>query len=175
MSGLYGAPGDSSGGEGEKGGYVAYVVMGGVGIVVCAIVVVCVMVVLAVTSAGDQDPRATEQRAAALRKLPDYWTVRRGDTFVRIADRTGLMVDELQTFNPRVNPSEIEAGQRLKLRAKVAPPEPEPPGPRWVTVHTGDSLSSIAAKRGKTVARLRRLNPKLKPTALQPGDRVRLR
>lgn len=174
MSGVYGAPGDSSGGEDDKG-YVAYLVIGGVGIVVCAIVVACAMVVLAVTSAGDQDPRAMEQRAAALRKLPDYWTVRRGDTYVLIAHRTGLTVDELQTFNPRVNPSVIKAGQRLKLRAKVAPAEPRPPGPKSVTVHTGDSLSSIAAEHGKTVARLQRLNPKLKPTALQPGDRVRLR
>lgn len=175
MSGLYGAPGDSSGGEDEKGSYLAYLLMGGVGVVVCAIVVVCAMVVLAVTSAGDEDPRATEKRAAALRKLPDYWIVRRGDTYVLIADRTGLTVDELQTFNPRVNPSAIEPGQRLKLRAKVAPPEPKPPGPKWVTVHPGDSFSSIAAKRGKPIARLQRLNPKLKPTALQPGDRVRLR
>ena len=174
MSGLYGAPGDGSGGEDDHG-YVAYLVMGGVGIVVCAIVVVCAMVVLAVTSAGDHDVRATEKRAAALRKLPDYWTVRRGDTYGLIAARTGLTVDELQTFNPRVNPSVIKPGRRLKLRATVAPPAPTPPGPKWVTVHTGDSLSSIAAKRGKTVARLQRLNPKLRPTALQPGDRVRLR
>ena len=174
MSGLYGAPGDSSGGDDDTG-YVAYLVMGAVGIVVCAIVVVCAMVVLAITSAGDPDPRATEKRAAALRKLPDHWTVRRGDTYGLIASRTGLTVDELQTFNPRVNPSMIEAGQRLKLRAKVAPPEPKPPGPMWVTVHAGDSFSSIAVKRGKSIARLQRLNPKLKPTALRPGDRVRLR
>lgn len=97
------------------------------GILVCVAVVVCAIVVFAVTSDGDQDPRATHKRAAALRKLPDYWTVRRGDTYVLIANRTGLTVDELQTFNPRVDPSVIEPGQRLKLRAKVAPPEPKPP------------------------------------------------
>ncbi len=175
MSGLDGARGDGSAVDDGKGSYLAYVVFGGLGLVVCAVVVACAIVVIGITSAGDRGASATEERAAKLRKLPVYWTVRRGDTYSRIAARTGLTAAELETFNPRVAPSEIQPGQRLKLRAKVPPPKPKPPGPKWVTVRTGDSFSSIAAKRGKPVARLRRLNPKLKPTALQPGDRVRLR
>ena len=174
MSGLDGVGGDSSAVDDGKSSYLAYVIFGALGIVVCAIAVVCTLVVIGITSAGDPEPSATE-RAAQLRKLPVYWTVRRGDTYSKIAARTGLTLAELEAFNPRVAPAEIQPGQRLKLRAKVPPPKPRPPGPKWVTVRTGDSFSSIAAKSGKPVARLRRLNPKLKATALQPGDRVRLR
>lgn len=175
MPGPYGAPGDSSGVEDDRGRYVAYVIVGGLGIVLCVIVVLCAIVVISVTSAGEQGATTMEERAAQLRRLPVYWTVRRGDTYVRISKTTGLTVDELQTFNPRVDPSTIQPGQRLKLRAKVPPTKPKPLGAMWVTVRTGDSFSSIAAKSGKPIARLQRLNPRLKPTALQPGDRVRLR
>jgi len=175
MSGLAGAPGDGGPAEDGKGSYLAYVIFAALGLVALAIVVVCAFVVIGITSAGDSATSATDERAAQLRKLPVYWTVRRGDTYGRIATRTGLTVEELQTFNPRVVPAEIQPGQRLKLRAKVPPPKPRPPGPKWVTVRTGDSFSSIAAKRDTLVARLRRLNPKLKATDLQPGDRVRLR
>lgn len=63
----------------------------------------------------------------------------------------------------------------MKLRAKVPPTKPKPLGPKSVVVRTGDSFSSVAAKTGKPMGRLQRLNPKLKPTLLQPADRVRLR
>jgi hypothetical protein len=39
----------------------------------------------------------------------------------------------------------------------------------------GDSFGSIAAATGHRIATLQHLNPRLKPTELQPGDRVRLR
>ena len=38
-----------------------------------------------------------------------------------------------------------------------------------------ESLGSIAAKTGINITTLLQLNPKLKPTALKPGDQVRLR
>ena len=42
-------------------------------------------------------------------------------------------------------------------------------------MRTGQSFGSIAARTGRSIEWLRRLNPKLKPSELQPGDRVRLR
>ncbi len=171
MSGLAGAPVGSGGVGDDNGRFVAYLIFGGLAVLFCAIVVV------AIASLTGEDERANvaAERGAQLQKLPVYWKVRRGDTYVRIAQKTGLTVDELQTFNPYTDPSTIRPGQRLKLRAKVPPPKPKPLGPKSVVVRTGDSFSSIAAKTGKPVGRLQRLNPKLKPTLLQPGDRVRLR
>jgi LysM repeat protein len=112
---------------------------------------------------------------AATANLPPYWTVKEGQTYSQIAEQTGLTVDQLETFNPRVNPSTIRPGQKLKLREHVPPPPLPPLGPRFWIVRKGQSFGSIAAKTGKPIGRLIRLNKRLKPNELQPGDRVRLR
>jgi len=156
----------------DSRGIAAYVVFGGL------ILLMLMMVAIVVTTlgaGGDEADATTEQRAAKLRNLPVYWKVKRGDTYVSIAKKTGLTVADLETFNPYVDPSAIQPGQRLKLRKKVPKPKPKPLGPKWVTVRSGESFGSIAAKTNKNITRLQRLNPKLKPTALQPGDRMRLR
>lgn len=171
MPGQAAAPGESSGVGDDSRRYLAYLLLAGLALLFCTIV----LVTISSLRAGDESAGAAGERQARLRDLPVYWTVRRGDTYVRIAQRTGLTVDELQTFNPYVDPATIRPGQRLKLRMKVPPPKPEPLGPRWVTVRTGDSFGSVAAKTGKSITRLQQLNPKLKPTKLQPGDRMRLR
>jgi LysM repeat protein len=162
---------DHGGVEPDDRRYVAYLIFGGLALLLLVIIVV------GVTSYGvdDEDAQATSARAERLSRLPVYWKVHSGDTYDQIAQKTGLTVDELETFNPYIDPSRIQPGQRLKLRAKVPPPKPKPLGPKYVTVHTGDSYGSIAAKTGKDITRLQRLNPKLKATELHPGDRVRLR
>ena len=171
MPGLAGAPDGTDGVGDDDRRYLAYLILGGL------VLLLLVIVVVAVTSFdGDDDPaRASDERRAQIRDLPVYWTVRRGDTYVRIARRTGLTVDELETFNPSVDPSTIQPGQRLKLRKNLPKPKPKPLGPKWVTLRSGDSFGSVAAKTGKPIGRLQALNPKLKATKLQPGDRVRLR
>lgn len=171
MSGLARAPVESGGVGDDNGRYVAYLIFGGLAVLFCAIVVVAIA---SLTGEDERANRAAERRAQ-LQRLPVYWKVKRGDTYVRIAQKTGLTVDELETFNPYTDPSTLQPGQRVKLRAKVPPPKPKPLGPKWVTLRSGDSFGSIAAKTGKSIGRLQRLNPKLKPTLLQPGDRVRLR
>jgi LysM repeat protein len=42
-------------------------------------------------------------------------------------------------------------------------------------VRAGDTLATIAAATGVSVARLQQLNPGVEPTSLFIGDRVRLR
>jgi len=72
-------------------------------------------------------------------------------------------------------------------RPASAPPPPVP----TVTVHPhakraaaitrryviqrGDSFSAIASKTHSSVARLERLNPRLSPTALRVGERIRVK
>lgn len=134
-------------------------------------------VAVMVTSLDGSGPSAdaTAARAAALRSLPPYWTVRRGQTYTTIAARTGLSVDELETLNPRQDPSRLVPGQRIKLRLHAPRPRPKPLGPRFWVVRRGQSFASIAARTGHDVAELQRLNPRLKTHALQPGERMRLR
>jgi LysM repeat protein len=122
---------------------------------------------------GTPAPDATARAAEA--KLPPVWTVKRGETYSDIAQQTGLSVDQLEAFNPRTNPTTIRPGQRIKLREHVPAPPPKPLGPKFWKVRAGQSFGSIAAATGKPIDRLIALNKRLKPEALRPGDRVRLR
>ena len=117
-------------------------------------------------------------RPAAQRRLPPYWTVRPGDSFAVIAARTGLTMDQLQAYNPTVNPLALTPGVRLNLwqhPPKPHRPRPKPPGPMFWTVRPGQSFGSIAAATGISIVTLEQLNPTLKPSSVQPGNRVRLR
>jgi LysM repeat protein len=49
------------------------------------------------------------------------------------------------------------------------------PGKLFYAVRAGDSLASIAARFGTTVAVLRTLNPAADPATLHPGQELRLR
>jgi LysM repeat protein len=133
--------------------------------------------VVVLTSAGSSGTHSSSANAphATNRPLPPYWTVRPGDTYGQISEKTGLSVDQLEAFNPKTDPNNLLPGQRLKLSLHPPAPGPKPPGPRFWTVRPGESLGSIAAKTGINLTKLEQLNPKLKPTTLQPGDRVRLR
>jgi LysM repeat protein len=51
----------------------------------------------------------------------------------------------------------------------------KPSGPRYYRVRAGDTLAAIATRTHTPVARLRRLNPVVQPTALFIGQRLRLR
>jgi len=48
-------------------------------------------------------------------------------------------------------------------------------GARYYRVRAGDTLARIAARTKTPVARLQRLNPRVQPTALFIGQRLRLR
>jgi LysM repeat protein len=45
---------------------------------------------------------------------------------------------------------------------------------RYHTIESGDTLGSIALEYDTTVEELVRLNPDVDPTALRPGDRIRV-
>jgi LysM repeat protein len=141
--------------------------------------VVFVVAVLAVgafaVSQLNHTESSNEASAAEIAKLPPYWTVKAGQTYAQIAEKTGLSIDQLETFNPHVNPSALLPRQKIKLRMHVPPPPPKPLGPKFWKVRKGQSFGSIAAATGKPIDRLIALNKRLKPTELRPGDRVRLR
>lgn len=143
--------------------------------VLLAVLAVGVIVATSLSGAGDPAASDAEAADAASLKLPPYYTVRAGQTYTDIAKKTGLSVEQLETFNPNTNPDTIRPGERIKLRLNVPPAKPKPPGPRFVTVRSGQSFGSIAAETGHSIAWLRRLNPKLKPESLQAGVRMRLR
>jgi LysM repeat protein len=52
--------------------------------------------------------------------------------------------------------------------AKAARPK------RWYVIQSGDTLGAIAGRFGATVDSLLRLNPGVQPTALTPGQHIRI-
>ena len=161
----------SDGVERDEGLPLHYLVPAGLIALLVAIIVVIVI------SLGGSDPGAggASAREAAVRKLPPYWRVKSGQTYAQIAEKTGLSIEQLETFNPETDPNTLLPGSLLKLRLRVPPPKPKPKGPLFWTVRTGQSYGTIAAKTGRSIVKLQQLNPKLKASTLQPGDRVRLR
>ena len=141
---------------------------------VALMLAVGLIAVTSLSATGDDADDPTPAAKAATKKLGPYWTVKSGDTYTRIAEKTGLTVADLETFNPQIDPTTIMPGQRIKLRLHVPKPKKRL-GPRYWTVRAGQSYGSIAAATKKPIDRLIRLNPKLKPSALKVGDRVRLR
>lgn len=135
-------------------------------------------VVIIFTLAGN-DPAERANRGGAQptapRRLPPFWIVHPGDTYAAISAKTGLTVRQVEGLNPNVDPRALVPGERLDLWRHPPPPPPRPVGPRFWTVAPGDSFGSIATKTGIILDRLEQLNPHVKPTALQPGNRVRLR
>lgn len=146
-------------------------VVGLVVLLVASVLVAVTAVTGAESSSGADPPGGTEQKDA--RSGPSSYTVRKGDSYGSIAQKVGLKVEDLERFNPYVNPATIRPGQRLKLRA--TPPKVKKRGPIFHKVREGDSFGSIAFRWDTSVPRLKRLNPKFENTPMKPGDNVRLR
>ena len=94
------------------------------------------------------------------------YTVRRGDTLGSIADRYGVGVADLQTWNRIANSSHIRVGQVLTIRAQAQ---------QWTPyqVRAGDSLGGIASKKDCSVQELVRWNS-LSTTVIHPGQTLRI-
>ena len=131
-------------------------------------------IVVVVSNATKSPPPRPTGTAHKKRHLQPYWRVRPGDTYTIIAHRTGLTVAQLTSFNPNVEPAGIYPGERLNLWRHPPTPHRKPLGPTFWTVRSGDSFGLIAARTKISITTIQQLNPGLKPSTLQPGDRVRL-
>lgn len=99
----------------------------------------------------------------------DEWVVRPGDTLSRIASAWGVTVAELAAANGIPNPDLIFVNQVIhKSGSSGAAPAPGG-GPRY-QIKPGDTLSSIAAAHGTTVAILTALNHISNPDRIYAGE-----
>jgi LysM repeat protein len=112
---------------------------------------------------------------AAVLKLPPYWYVRDGDTLAQISVNTGLSVGQIEAYNPNVDPNNLLPGTRLNLWRHPPVPRPSLPGPMFWTIQPGQSFGSVATATGVNMMTLEALNPKINPSKVQPGQRMRLR
>ncbi len=103
------------------------------------------------------------------------YTVQWGDTLSNIALRHGVTTWALAQANGISVYQTIYAGQRLVIPGGgAAPAQPTPATGNTYTVRPGDTLGQIAQRFGSTVAALAQLNGIANPSAIYPGQVLRL-
>ena len=80
-----------------------------------ALVAATSVVVMTSPEGGATHSKPAMSSHAISRRLPSYWTVRPGDTFTQISEKTGLSIGQLAAFNPNTHPGALIPGQRLHL------------------------------------------------------------
>lgn len=113
-----------------------------------------------------------------------WYRVQQGDSWTRLALRTGLTVASLKAANPAAagHPQGwLLVGQSLCLpvgaaKAGAAPPIPGAPVFFAITVRRGDSWAVLAARYGVGVAALQAANPQAVRASqvLRPGDSLQV-
>lgn len=76
-----------------------------------------------------------------LRKDPETYVVRRGDTLGTIAQRYGISIQSIVEANQIINPDLLSVGQVLTIPA----PQPLPPGPSYKIIPDSELVNSPAA------------------------------
>ncbi len=130
-----------------------------------------------------------------------YHKVKPGESLGKIAAQYSASIEEIMEWN-NLAVTDINTGQLLKIQTKVTtvienpeytemvinsekeidsiPEEVIPPvavntGKKYYTIRRGDTFSKIASKSKITVAQLQRLNPGVKASRIQAGQKVRIK
>jgi LysM repeat protein len=95
------------------------------------------------------------------------YTVQKGDTLRKIADRIGVTVNDILKVNPKItNANVIYVGQVINLPAAAS----------YHTVQSGDTMRKIATRYSTTLDALIMLNPQIKDiNKIYVGQVVRVR
>lgn len=80
-------------------------------------VTVAIVLIRAGMHAGGSKPAPTRTTTVA-RKAPAkrFWTVHAGDTFAVISTQTGVPVKTIARLNPKISPTSLHIGQKVRLR-----------------------------------------------------------
>ena len=112
------------------------------------------------------------------------YTIKPGDTLFNIATtaygaaNASQGVTAIETANPGINPTDLQAGQQINIPI-LGGTSPPPPGQPY-TIKPGDTLFSIAtaaygaANASQGVTAIEAANPGLNPTDLQAGQQINI-
>lgn len=108
-----------------------------------------------------------QAQATPAARPANTYTVVRGDTLSGIGDKTGISWQTIAQLNGISSPYTIYPGQLLKLGG-------QPSGGATYTVVSGDTLSGIGAKTGKSWQAIAQLNGIGAPYTIYPNQVLRL-
>lgn len=83
----------------------------------------------------------------------------------------GVVKDGLKNGNHKASATTTATSTTTTTKAKS---KSKSRGKRTYTVKSGDVLSAIAEKTGVSLARIEQLNPKIDPSSLQKGQKLKL-
>jgi LysM repeat protein len=69
------------------------------------------------TSKSGKSHRAAAKPRTGGKKTPRVYVVKPGDTLSRIAQKTHVSVSVIQELNPNLDPTVLQAGQKIKLKS----------------------------------------------------------
>lgn len=84
-----------------------------------------------------------------------------------------LVRTSLRSDKPATRTATVATITPLVVTTRRPAPAPSVPK-RYYVIASGDTLDGIASRFGTTVDELLRLNPGIEPTALTPGEQVRV-
>jgi len=140
---------------------------------------------------GRSEQPAPSAQGAATSRMPAQaapsettsYTVKRGDSLERIARRNHCSPTALAKANRLKLSSVIHPGQKLQLPGTAVAQTPSPAATKPAAapatgathkIQAGETYASISRKHRVPIALLVAANPEVKPTALRPGQVIRL-
>lgn len=105
-----------------------------------------------------------------VKKIPDMYVIKSGDTLTEIADKYDLSVDYIVKRNSIKNKNKIFPGQRLRLKGKAPVPEK-----RFYKVRPGDTVSELAKKYGSTIQQIKSWNNLDSKYTIYAGKTIRVK
>lgn len=96
-----------------------------------------------------------------------FYAIRRGESLFRIAQRNGVLLDDLLAANPYLNPSRYVAGQVI-----VIPPQKKREPQAYYTLGEQEGLFDVLRKFHMDLTSFCMLNPDINPMNVKPGMRV---
>ena len=133
------------------------------------------------------DSNKSKKIAKKVQSKDNYklYTIKKGDSLIKIAKRFALDVKELKALNSLDKNSTIKIGQKLKLPAKaniklaetkVAKKDKNTQANKeYYVVKKGDTLSLIAKKNNISITKLREINRLSRSSKIRVGEKIYLK
>jgi LysM repeat protein len=130
----------------------------------------------------DQPAKKNKRSVTTTSSRFETHKVKRGESLIEIADRYGVSVEDLKTWNGRnVKGNTLLAGAKLKIYSETTSKgdarrnsRASKSTPKTYKIRRGDSLTEIANKFGVSIKELKKNNPKLTEKSLQAGKSIRI-